>query len=278
MPNPPGFVLKPVANRTVGGIGKTVGLVLHVQAGNGALSGWFNNPSASASSTWWAGKKGEREQYGNPDTDKFWAQAAGNPTYHSIETEGVPTEPLTDAQIETVAQAFAWGHLRYDWPLQLAEKPGDPGLGWHGMGGSAWGGHTGCPGDIRKAQRAQILARAKQIAGVGTPTQTPPEVDMPLTQADATTLLTGSAVMKNVTAKDPNSAPRVSAGFLIELAAKNSMTTVAQLAGLTAAVKALAESKPGVDADAILAAVKASVDAGVSSALADLSVTLSTKE
>ncbi|HET8767911.1 MAG TPA: hypothetical protein VFM86_11345, partial [Pedococcus sp.] len=85
MPNPPGFVLKPVGNRTVGGIGKTIGLVLHVQAGNGALSGWFNNPSASASSTWWAGKKGEREQYGNPDTDKFWAQAAGNPTYHSIE-------------------------------------------------------------------------------------------------------------------------------------------------------------------------------------------------
>ena len=164
---PPGFILNPVRNRTVGVLqgAKTLGLILHVQAGNGALGGWFNNPKASASSTWWAGKAGGREQYGDPDRDKFWAQAAGNSTYHSIETEGIPSEPLTDAQIESVAVAFAWGHARYGWQLVLAEQPGDPGLGWHGMGGKAWGGHTGCPGDLRKAQRSQILARAKQIAG-----------------------------------------------------------------------------------------------------------------
>lgn len=159
--------MKPVRNRTAGGLrgSDTIGLVLHVQAGNGELSGWFNNPAARASSTWWAGKAGGREQYGNPDTDKFWAQEAGNPLYHSIETEGQPSEPLTPEQIETCAVAYAFGHVRYGWPFRLAEKPGQPGLGWHGMGGAAWGGHTGCPGDKRKAQRAHILARAQAIVG-----------------------------------------------------------------------------------------------------------------
>ena len=131
VPAPAGFKVVPVCNRTVGGLvgARTLGMVLHVQAGNGALSGWFNNPTAQASSTWWAGKAGGREQYGNPDTDKFWAQAAGNSTYHSIETEGQPSEPLTAAQIESCAVAYAFGHVRYGWPFQLAEKPGQRGLG-----------------------------------------------------------------------------------------------------------------------------------------------------
>ena len=164
-PAPPGYTVTNVRNRTAGGLrgSDTIGLVLHVQAGNGELSGWFNNPGAGASSTWWAGKGGARRQYCNPDTDKFWAQAAGNSLYHSIETEGYPSEPLTAAQIESVAQALAFGHVRYGWPLRLANKPGEPGLGWHGMGGAAWGGHTGCPGTTRKNQRTQILARAKEL-------------------------------------------------------------------------------------------------------------------
>jgi len=187
MATPDGFTLRPVVNRTVGAISgaKTLGLILHVQAGNNALSGWFNNPAAQASSTWWAGKAGGREQYGNPDADKFWAQSAGNATYHSVETEGYPNEPLTPQQIETVATIYAWGHARYGWPFQLAEKPGDKGLGWHGMGGSAWGGHTGCPGDLRKAQRPAILARAKQIAGATTtPAATKEWFDMPIPDAE----------------------------------------------------------------------------------------------
>lgn len=160
---PPGFTLRPVRNRYVDST-PTIGLVLHVAQGNGSLFGWFDNPSSQASSTWWAGKKGQREQYGDPDTQRFWAQAAGNRTYHSIETEGYTTEPLTPAQLETVAQALAAGHTRYGWPLQLASKPGDPGLGWHGMGAAAWGNHPGCPGDKRRAQMPAIITRAKALA------------------------------------------------------------------------------------------------------------------
>lgn len=156
----PGFVYKPVANRGPGVQKPTLGLVLHVQQGENSPHGWFNNPSAEASSTWWVGKDGRGEQYIDPDTEHAWAQAAGNQSYHSVETEGYPGEPLTEAQVEKLALLYRFGHQRWGWPLALADKPGQPGLGWHGMGGKAWGGHTGCPSDARKAQRPLILSKA----------------------------------------------------------------------------------------------------------------------
>lgn len=97
-------------------------------------------------------------------------------------------------------------------------------------------------------------------------------------QSDVQDIWTGYGVVKNVTAKNPDTAARVAPSFLLELAAKNSVTTVGQLAGLSAAVKALAESKPGVDPAQVLATVEASVDAGVKAALADLSITLTSQE
>jgi len=243
-PAPDGFSVKPVQNRTAGALDghRTLGLVLHEQNGNGALAGWFNNPAAQASSTWWAGKKGEREQYGDPDTDKFWAQAAGNSMYHSIETEGYPNEPLTDAQIETVAQAFAWGHLRYDWPLVLAEAPGQPGLGWHGMGGVAWGNHPGCPGDIRKGQRAQILVRAKQIAGLGPQKEW---WEMPIPAADLEQIVT--AVWTHASPGKPTIWMTV-------------VTAAAKVDALTAAVQALSDAR-GADGAAITKAVVDKINA-----------------
>jgi hypothetical protein len=53
------------------------------------------------------------------------------------------------------------------------------GFGWHGMGGTAWGNHPGCPGDLRLAQRPTIL----QLAGgiVVSPTPAPgPTVTHPI--------------------------------------------------------------------------------------------------
>lgn len=159
----PGAIVDYVRNRSTPVRDKTLGLILHVQAGSGALDGWFDNPASQASSTWQARKSGEIRQFGDPDKDKMWAQAAGNTDYASVESEGQPSEPLTPEQVEAIARIYAEGHKQEGWPFQLAEKPGDRGLGWHGMGGSAWGGHTGCPGNLRKAQRGAILARAKQI-------------------------------------------------------------------------------------------------------------------
>jgi hypothetical protein len=98
----------------------------------------------------------------------------------------------------------------------------------------------------------------------------PQEDDMATPQE----IWTGTALVKNVTAKDPDTAPRVAPSFLLELAATNSITTVAQLAALSSALQTLASTR-SVDPDAILAAVKESADAGVAAALKDVRITLS---
>lgn len=158
------------------------GLVLHVQVGSNSCYGWFAVPANQASSTWWVGKDGTLEQYVDADM-AAWAEAAGNFQWNSVETEGVPAEPLTDDQVITLARLYAWGHQTYGWSYQLTDDVTGTGFGWHGMGGAAWGGHTGCPGDLRKAQRAQILAVAEAVT---TPVVSPasPMEDDPMIQTD----------------------------------------------------------------------------------------------
>jgi hypothetical protein len=135
-----------------------LGLVLHVQQGNNSPYGWFAGGSGGngVSSTWWVGKAGQIEQYVDSALTAY-AQGAGNPTYNSVETEGFDYEALTPAQISGVAQIYAWGMRTYAWPAELADAPGNQGLGTHGMGGAAWGNHPGCPGAIRASQRQLIL-------------------------------------------------------------------------------------------------------------------------
>lgn len=134
-----------------------LGLVLHVQQGNNSLAGYFANPNNGVLSHFWISKTGVVEQY-KDGAHQSWAQMAGNATYHSVETEGFANEPLTTQQVSALADLYEWGHQTFGWALKLAEKPGDPGFAWHGMGGALWGGHTGCPGDLRKPQRADVLA------------------------------------------------------------------------------------------------------------------------
>jgi hypothetical protein len=152
----------PVGNHS-GPLAQNIGLVLHVQAGGGSLRDYFNNPGVEASSHFWAAKDGRLEQYVDTALEA-WAQEDGNASYCSVETEGQPTEALTDAQVAALARLYAWGHQVHGWPFVLADVPGQAGFAWHGMGGAAWGGHTGCPGDLRKAQRPDILSRASGAA------------------------------------------------------------------------------------------------------------------
>ncbi len=159
----PGFVYRPVRN-TAGDAIHPIGLVLHVQQGNGNLFGRFNDPASQVSATLWAGKAGQREQY-VPSDVRAWAQAAGNATYDSIETEGFTTEPLTSAQIETVARAYADGVRTFGWALAVTDSPGHSGLILHADGGVAWGNHPGCPGALRAAARGQIIARTAALVG-----------------------------------------------------------------------------------------------------------------
>lgn len=151
----------------------TKGLVLHTQQGDGDPYSWFSTPTSQASSTWWVGKDGRIVQYGDPDTERFWAQAAGNWDWHSVETEGFgvtatiggtthPATGLTPAQVESVALILAAGHERYGWPLAVTNTPATGGLGWHGMGATAGWGHPYCPGDLRRAQLPAIVTAANQ--------------------------------------------------------------------------------------------------------------------
>lgn len=156
----PRAVQKPVPYATKAMSG-SLGLVLHVQQGENSLANYFANPNNKAMSHFWVSKTGVVEQY-KDGAFQSWAQESGNPTYHSVETEGYETTPLTEAQIEALAQLYVWGQQTFGWPLKLANKPGDRGLIYHAAGGAAWGNHP-CPGPLRIAQRADILAAITPI-------------------------------------------------------------------------------------------------------------------
>ncbi|MER6533026.1 peptidoglycan-binding protein [Streptomyces sp900105755] len=156
----------PTPNERVDGMVEVRGLVLHIQQGTEAGSeAWFKNPKSQASSHFMNPKTGNLRQL--VDTkDRAWAEADGNAHWISIENEGYAGDTLTASQLENAARLLAWLHTRYAVPLQSTDDPTGKGLGWHGMGGAAWGGHTGCPGDPIKAQRAAIITRAKAILGI----------------------------------------------------------------------------------------------------------------
>ncbi|MET9253741.1 peptidoglycan-binding protein [Streptomyces sp. NPDC003717] len=167
----PGATWRPIpVNFTNNGQAEVRGVVVHIMAGS--LSGtesWFRNPKAEASSHFGTGKAGALYQWVDT-TDRAWAQAAGNPSWLSVENEGEGGDTLTDAQLDRNAQVLAWAHKTYDVPLRVATSTGDHGLAYHGLGGSAWGGHTSCPGSRIVAQLPEIVRRAKKLAGDTSPT------------------------------------------------------------------------------------------------------------
>ncbi|MFD8839741.1 peptidoglycan-binding protein [Streptomyces griseofuscus] len=163
----------PTPNQTANGMVEVRGLILHIQQGTESGSeSWFKNPSAQASAHFLNPKSGGLRQL--IDTkDRAWAEAAGNSHWVSVENEGFVPDKLTASQVENCAQLLAWLHKTYSVPLQSTDDPNGKGLGWHGMGGATWGGHTGCPGDNIKAQRAAIIARAKELVSPPGPAPAP---------------------------------------------------------------------------------------------------------
>lgn len=150
----------PISANTGGRISTVKGLVLHVQVGNGSLYGYFNNPSTQASAHFWVSKTGALEQYVDTDT-VAWAQAAGNPNYLSVETEGFPTEPLTSDQILRVSSLLLWSSVQYKFPIVGPVAHGQQGFTPHcnpdGTPDPAWGNHS-CPAPIRLGQMPAIVA------------------------------------------------------------------------------------------------------------------------
>ena len=156
----------PTRNGTFGS-GAMMGVVMHTQVGNnpGTVE-WFNNPQSQASAHFCVAQDGGIVQMGPVGKGWIaWAQAAGNPEWYSIEfaDDGQPANPLTQAQVTAGAQILECLSAFAGFPLQVSDSVTVKGLGWHGMGGAAWGGHPQCPGDVRKAQRAGLVALAADI-------------------------------------------------------------------------------------------------------------------
>lgn len=169
----------PTVNEYVGGMIDRHGLVLHIQDGTESGSeSWFKDPSAQASAHFLNPKSGNLRQMVDTD-DAAWTEMAGNRHWISVENEGLGGDALTASQIENCARLLAWLHSTYGVPLQSTDDPAGSGLGWHGMGGAAWGGHYDCPGEPVKAQRPAILARASQLVGQPAPVPQPAPTPKP---------------------------------------------------------------------------------------------------
>lgn len=147
------------------------GWLLHVVVGNGSPWRIFEQATGKSQrfAHLWVAKDGTAEQYA-PLSGKAWHAVDGNGAYWGVETEGYPTEPLTSAQLDTLA---AW-HVYSGTPDVIATAPGQAGIGTHYMGGTAYGGHT-CPDPSpgmgpRSRQRAEIIRRAQAIRGDAMPT------------------------------------------------------------------------------------------------------------
>lgn len=162
----------PISNETHAAMVRPImGLVLHVEDGSeDGTNSWFHNPKAQASSHFGNPLKGPLDQWVDTD-DKAWAEMDGNSRWISVEHEGFSGKAPapTASQIENDAQLLAWLHKTEGVPLRITNSVNRRGLGWHGMGGAAWGGHYDCPGDRIKKARREIVRRAKQIVQEGKP-------------------------------------------------------------------------------------------------------------
>lgn len=154
---------RPVPNCNLGQMMHPVrGLVLHIM--QGTLDGTdaeFHNPATQKSAHFGTGRDGRLYQWVDTN-DKAWAIVNGNRFWISIENEGFSGNTLTGSQIERCANVLAWLHRLAGVALQIADSPDGHGLGWHGMGGNAWGGHPQCPGAPILDQRPQIIDLARR--------------------------------------------------------------------------------------------------------------------
>jgi hypothetical protein len=148
------------------------GLVLHIMQGSlaGSIS-WGKNPASGVSFHFGTRKSDGLVQQLVDTSITAWTQCNGNGRWISVENEDFSGNPLSPAQVESIAKLYARGVREYGWPYALANAPDGRGLGYHAMGGVPWCNHPSCPGQPIIDQRPAILARAAQILGGAPPAQ-----------------------------------------------------------------------------------------------------------
>ncbi|MFI8850743.1 N-acetylmuramoyl-L-alanine amidase [Streptomyces sp. NPDC053499] len=273
----PGATWRPIpTNYTDGGQSSVRGVVVHIMAGT--LSGtdsWFRNSRARASSHFGAGKGGELYQWVDT-SDRAWAQAAGNSSWLSVENEGRGGDRLTDDQLDANARVLAWAHDRYGVPLKVASSTSDRGLAYHALGGSAWGGHTSCPGSRIVAQLPEIVDRAARLAGGNTHQE---DNDMQLDDAVKLGAWVQKTFPKQKGLQDGEISVRTALGSgyaYAHIAADNSTAILAQLGAQAATIEKLADALGGGGLTA--AEIRAAAEAGAQAALNRLGSALTTPE
>lgn len=148
------------------------GLAQHTEDGYTAGTvATFMNPAAQVSAFFGVSESGAAQQF-LPLGQGYvaWAEGAGNPYWRSTECEDMTRtgDPMPPLQVATFAQILEACSAYDSFPLQVTDDPsGGYGLITHGDGGVAWGNHPDCPGDVRRAQRAAIIALAKLIRAGG---------------------------------------------------------------------------------------------------------------
>jgi Putative peptidoglycan binding domain/N-acetylmuramoyl-L-alanine amidase len=172
------------------------GMVQHTEDGYEAGTiATFMNPAAEVSAFFGVDEDGTAQQF-LPLGHGFvaWAESAGNPYWRSCECEDKTQTgtPMTQPQMVAFAQILEACSAYDGFPLQITDDPvNGHGLITHGDGGVAWGNHPDCPGNVRKAQRPQVIALAMSIRQGTTP---PPTQDWTQTMiANLPTLVQGNA-------------------------------------------------------------------------------------
>lgn len=183
----PGTTWKPIAHNYTQRKTAKRRVILHVaESESTSIHGWFNNPTARASSHFYVARDGSIEQY--VDTDYIaWTSSEGNTDSIGVETQGRAAGPWTPEQCAALARIIAWAHRTHGVPLRLmaSSKSTEAGVGWHRLGvdghfpalpsmlagrgqrggGEKWSSARGksCPGDDRIPQIPGILDAAKAL-------------------------------------------------------------------------------------------------------------------
>lgn len=249
-----------------------LGIILHTDSGNsGSLFNYFNGPSGGIESHFHIPKKNPVEQYrdtgyeadANLKANSFYIDGIRY-GFISVETQGYDTDPWNDYQLAEIKKLILWGksvHPRIQ--LRVCPGPFSAGIGYHTLFGSP-GPWTPvaktCPGPVRIKQFNDVLVPWFKTA-------TPPtEDDMPYTPEQL------QAIAYNANkdyGADLWAAPGGTGTHFIADTKAGLASLTAQVAGLTAAVKALADHQ-GVDSAAVISAVQTATQ----DALADLKITL----
>jgi hypothetical protein len=155
---------------------KARGMVQHTEDGfTAGTVETFMNAATQVSAFFGAGEDGSAQQFLPLGRGLVaWAEDGGNPYWRSCECEDKTKtgQPMTAPQLAAFAQILEACSAYDGFPLVITDDVDGTGLITHGDGGVPWGDHPDCPGDVRKAQRPEIIALAKAIRA-GTPPKPP---------------------------------------------------------------------------------------------------------